>query len=66
LNGKDAGIRICKPYLFEVTDIINDGENEAVVTVSNTLAQKVRDRFSQFLQLAPSGLLGGIKIRYTK
>ena len=66
LNGKRCGIRICKPYLFEITDAICDGENNAVVTVSNTLAQKVRDGFSNFLQLAPSGLLGDIRIKREK
>lgn len=66
LNGKDCGIRICRPYLFEITDAICDGENQAIITVSNTLAQKVRDKFSHFLQLAPSGILGDIRIRYEK
>jgi len=62
LNGKRIGIRISRPYLFDVTDTLRDGENEAVVIVSNTLAQKVKDRFSYFLQLSPSGLLGGMRI----
>ena len=66
LNGKDLGIRICRPYMFDITDAVKDGENRAVVTVSNTLAQKVRDGFSRFLQLAPSGLLGDMRIRYKK
>ena len=66
LNGKHCGIRISNPYLFDITDALIDGENKAVVIVSNTLAQKVRDRFSHFLQLSPSGLIGGMCIKREK
>lgn len=66
LNGKSLGIRISAPYLFDITDSVLDGENEAVVTVANTLVQKVHDPFSHYLQLAPSGLLGGICIKYAE
>ena len=59
VNGKKCGIRISRPYLFEVTGAIENGRNEITVVVSNTLGQKVRDGFSKFLQLSPSGLLGG-------
>ena len=62
INGKYCGIRISRPYLFDVTDAVNLGENTATVVVSNTLAQKARDCFSEYLQLAPSGLLGNIRI----
>ena len=64
LNGKDLGVRFTAPYVFDVTNALNDGENEAIVTVGNTLTQKVRDRFSFNMLLAPSGLLGDIKIIY--
>ncbi len=66
LNGVDCGIRINRPYLFEITDALRDGENLAEVVVSNTLAQRVRDHFSHNLQLAPSGLLGGIALQYAR
>ena len=64
LNGVDCGIRISRPYLFDITDAMQDGENIAEVVVSNTLAQRVRDHFSHNLQLSPSGLLGEMAIRY--
>jgi hypothetical protein len=66
LNGKKCGIRISSPYLFEITDSVIDGENEAVVTVSNTLGNTVRDGLSLYLQLAPSGLLGGMSLKYAQ
>ena len=61
-NGVDLGVRPAKPYLFEITKFVKNGENQVCVIVSNTLAQKVKDRFSKFLQLEPSGLLSEIKI----
>ena len=66
LNGKEIGMRITKPYSFDITNAVIAKDNVAVVTVSNTLAQKVRDYFSRFLQLSPSGLLGEISIKYVK
>jgi hypothetical protein len=66
VNGKDCGIRIAKPYLFEVTGAIEEGENEITVTVSNTLGQRMRDGFTSYLQLSPSGLLGGMRMMYAK
>ena len=61
-NGVDCGIRISRPYLFEITNAVKNGTNHAEVIVSNTLVQEVRDAFSCFLQLSPSGLMGGMRI----
>ena len=64
LNGKDMGVRFTAPFVFDITDAVKQGENEVVVTVGNTLTQKVRDRFSFNMLLAPSGLLGEMKLKY--
>lgn len=66
LNGIDLGIRISRPYAFDITDAVREGENAAEVVVSNTLVRRVHDHFSRFLQLAPSGLLGGMALEYRK
>ena len=66
INGEDCGIRISAPYLFDITDKVTGSELEATVTVSNTLVQQNRDGFSYFLQLSPSGLLGGVCIKYAE
>lgn len=58
VNGKDAGIRVAPPYRFEIGGLVHAGKNDFVVEVADTLARKVRDRFSLFIQLPPSGLLG--------
>ncbi len=59
LNGEYQGIRISKPYAFELKGL-KQGRNEIVVEVANTLAQKVHDYFSRFMQIPPAGLLGPI------
>ena len=64
VNGTDCGIRITKPYAFEITNAVKDGKNTFEVIVSNTLVRDNPDRFSQFLLLAPSGLLGDITLKY--
>ena len=64
VNGVDCGVRFTAPYSFDVTDVIKEGANEICVTVGNTLTQKVRDRFSFNMLIAPSGLLGDITIQY--
>jgi len=64
VNGKDCGIRITKPYRFEITQAVQEGRNHCEVVVSNTLVHKVRDMYSHFLQLSPSGLLGGMTLQY--
>jgi hypothetical protein len=64
VNGVDCGIRIAKPYAFEITNAVKNGKNTFEVIVSNTLVRDNPDGFSQFLLLAPSGLLGDITLQY--
>lgn len=64
VNGNDAGIRIAPPYTFPVEKYLRAGDNTVTVTVSNTLGGKVRDGFSYYLTLKPSGLLGPVTLRY--
>lgn len=66
VNGIDAGIRICRPYTFDISSAIKVGKNTVSVTVSNTLVQQQRDKFSYFMQIPPSGLLGDVTLKYLK
>ncbi|MBQ3571853.1 MAG: hypothetical protein IJA15_03380 [Clostridia bacterium] len=66
VNGVNLGVRPAKPYLFEITGAVKQGVNKATVIVGNTLAQEVKDRFSKFLQLEPSGILKEIKLFSSK
>jgi hypothetical protein len=56
LNGKDCGMRICPPYRYDVTGIIGSGANTLELEIANTLVQTVKDFFSSYIQIPPSGL----------
>lgn len=56
LNGEDLGIRLTKPYLFDLSGRIKAGENELVIEAANTLANKVKDFFSSFMAIPAAGL----------
>ena len=62
VNGSYAGIRVAEPYVFEITPFVKEGENSFTAVVSNTLVRQFRDPLSRLLTLAPSGLLGGMKL----
>lgn len=66
VNGKPAGIRFAAPYRFDISDLVASGSNTVEVTVSNTLVGKVRDNFSYFLTLSPSGMMGPVKLAVKK
>jgi hypothetical protein len=56
-------MRLCKPYVFDFKDNILE-ENELVIEVSNTLANKIRDGFSKFMVLKRAGLHEGVRFIY--
>ncbi len=62
VNGQKIGDRITPPYRFDITDAVNSGSNRLTVEVTNHLGYRLRDYFSQFLQFAPSGLLGPVML----
>ena len=62
VNGQDCGIRICKPFRFDITEYIHGGENELCAIVSNTLVFALRDDFSTYQILPPSGIYGDITL----
>ncbi len=61
LNGTDLGVRICPPYRYDVKNALKECENEIVIEVSNTLGNALRDRFTQYLALPASGVMGPLK-----
>ena len=38
VNGKPAGIKVAAPYKFDLSGMVQSGENEIEVRVANTLA----------------------------
>ena len=55
LNGSPVLRRICEPFLFPVSPYVKAGKNRLTVTVSTTLARRVRDEFSAYVPMKPFG-----------
>lgn len=65
LNGGVIGTKICPPYCYELTGLIQK-ENELVVTVTNTLSKSVQNNmFDRYMAQEPSGLLGPVRLLYS-
>ncbi len=62
INGEDLGWRVSAPYFWLLEGHLHPGDNLVQVTVANTLAHRLRDPFSPYTALPPSGLLGPVKL----
>ena len=62
INGRECGIRIAKPYVFDISGLTENGENTIEIIVSNTLVHKNKDDFSQYTIISQSGLAEEIKM----
>ena len=62
VNGKSAGVRICKPYRFELTGLLKEGENRLAIEVTNTLGTQMRDAISHYLPIEPFGVEGMVHL----
>ena len=66
VNGHDLGIRIGEPYAWDISDVVQAGENTIEIIAANTLVNGIHDRFSIYLQLLPSGVMGPVTLRHLK
>ena len=55
VNGKTVGRRICKPYVFDVSDYVSNGENLLSADISDTLGTSVDDWLSCYTETEPLG-----------
>ena len=62
VNEKHIGVRLFAPYRFDASNAFKAGENTIEITVSNTSVFEQRDKFSRYMAIKPSGLLGPVKI----
>lgn len=60
VNGASAGVRICGPYTFSLTGLIQKGHNKLRIEVTNTLGTANRDGISHYLPIEPFGICGDI------
>ena len=62
VNGKDCGLRMCRPFLFDISKAIVKGDNTLEIFVSNTLVYAKRDHLSPAAMIPPSRLLGPVTL----
>ncbi|WP_164523083.1 glycosylhydrolase-like jelly roll fold domain-containing protein [Paenibacillus baekrokdamisoli] len=62
VNGQKAGVKLCAPYVWDISEYWKLGTNVLTIEVTNTLVKDQQDWFSKFVQQEPSGLLGPVKL----
>lgn len=69
INDKNMGMRICPPYVFDISGALKDGENTVRIEVANTLYRKTKAMQSgpnpfgpKAFFMDPSGIVGEVKI----
>lgn len=62
VNGVDLGCKITPPYVFDISSAVREGENELEILVTNSNVFALRDRFSTYMRIEPSGLLGPVRL----
>lgn len=62
INKTSAGVRLCKPYVFELGHLLKPGKNELSIEVTNTLGTAVREPLSHYLVIEPFGVQGPVKL----
>lgn len=63
VNQKSAGVRLCKPYRFDITEFLQEGDNEIAIEITNTLGTEVRDTLSHYLVMEPFGVQGPVTLK---
>ncbi len=61
VNGKSAGVRVARPFKFELTDLVKEGANTLEVRVANTIAPHYTTIPSTHLGPTESGLMGPVR-----
>jgi hypothetical protein len=64
VNGKSAGVRLARPFRFQLTDLIRAGQNTIEVRVANTIAPHYTTIPSLNTGPTSSGLLGPVKLYF--
>lgn len=62
VNGKTARVRLCKPYTFDLSKLIKQGENTLRIEVTNTLGTQMRTALDHYLVIEPFGIEGPMEL----
>ena len=67
VNDRDAGIRMARPYTFDITGLVQEGGNTIEVKIHNTLANHYSIGYPTkyvYEGQTVSGLLGPVRLRF--
>ena len=62
INGKSAGIKLAPPWKFDITKLVNVGENKIEVLIYNTLANNYTTVPTRYRGSIRSGLIGPVNL----
>lgn len=62
VNGVSAGVRLSRPYVFDLTEHAAAGVNRLDIEITNTLGTQIRDALSHYLPIEPFGLAGDVRL----
>ena len=62
VNGESVGVRLARPFSFDLTDKIREGENTLSVRIANTIAPHYQTIPAQNLGPVESGLIGPVRL----
>ncbi len=65
VNGKQAGVRLARPFKFTITDLVKAGDNTLQVRIANTIAPHYTTIPAMNLGPTTSGLLGPVVLKRT-
>ena len=51
VNGEPAELKICNPFIFDISDKVHEGENTLKITLCNTLANKIDEKYTAYLPI---------------
>jgi len=66
VNGQPAGVRLARPYRFDITALVREGANKIEIKVANTLANHYSTFPTRwvFEGQTESGLFGPVELRF--
>jgi hypothetical protein len=66
VNGKSAGIKLARPFDFDISEFVKAGVNRLEIKIANTLANHMSTYPTQWVLEGQtvSGLLGPVDLRF--
>ena len=57
VNGNATELKICNPFMFDISDKIHKGDNSLEITLCNTLANKIDEKYTAYLPIYAGGMI---------